>query len=92
MTPHREELADRVAAAVGEVLGVPDSAPRAAPTLFDLPGFDSLAVVAVLDRLETELDVEVPADLIVPEAFESLDSLTDLLAAATATPTTEATP
>ncbi|WNV85128.1 acyl carrier protein [Umezawaea sp. Da 62-37] len=90
--PSREELTGRVAAAVGAVLGVPDSATRTTPTLFDLPGFDSLAVVAVLDRLESELDVEVPADLIVPEAFESLESLTDLLAAATATPMTEATP
>jgi len=90
--PQREDLTDRVAAAVGAVLGVPESAPRTTATLFDLPGFDSLAVVAVLDRLETELGVEVPADLIVPEAFESLESLTDLLAAATATPTTEAIP
>ncbi|MET8762931.1 acyl carrier protein [Lentzea sp. NPDC004782] len=80
MRPQRQELADRAAHAVAAVLGTPPGAPRSAHSLFDLPGFDSIAVVAVLERLETDLGVEVPADLIVPEAFDSLDSLTDLLA------------
>lgn len=88
MRSQRQELADRAAQAVAGVLGTPPAAPRSARSLFDLPGFDSIAVVAVLERLETELGVEVPADLIVPEAFDSLDSLTDLLA----TTVTGATP
>jgi acyl carrier protein len=70
---------DHVVAAVSSVLGAPAADVRSVPTLFDLPGFDSLAVVAVLDRLETALRVEVPPELIVPEAFESLDSVVRLL-------------
>lgn len=76
-------LSDLAAETVSAVLGAPPAAVRAADSLFELPGFDSLAVVAVLDRLESALGVEVPADLIVPEAFESVDALTELLARAT---------
>ena len=53
---------------------------RSGVSILDLPGFDSIAAVEVLERLETELDVEVPPELIVPEAFESLDSLAELFA------------
>ncbi|HEX5116509.1 MAG TPA: acyl carrier protein [Pseudonocardiaceae bacterium] len=71
---------DLVAEVVSAVLGTPTADVLATATLFDLPGFDSLAVVSVLDRLETELHVEVPPELIVPEAFESVDSILQLLA------------
>lgn len=71
---------DQVAEAVSAVLGTPAADVLATATLFDLAGFDSLAVVSVLDRLETELHVEVPPELIVPEAFESVDSIVHLLA------------
>lgn len=83
MSPQRTEIAERVSAAVEAVFGRP---PHPATSLFDLPGFDSITIVAVLERLENELGVEVPAELIMPEAFESLDSLTDLLASATPIP------
>jgi acyl carrier protein len=77
--PDRSTLGERAARAVSEVLGVaPDVVVRAG-SLFDLPGFDSLAVVAVLERLESDLGVEVPPEQIVPEAFESVDALTSLL-------------
>ena len=66
--------------AVSAVLGIPPGTVTAAASLFDLPGFDSFAVVAVLERLESELDCEVPPERIVPEAFESIDSLAGLLA------------
>ena len=71
-------IEDRVLRAVAAALGVPPDAIVAAPTLFDLPGFDSLAVVTILSRLEDEFGAEVPPDAIVPEAFESLGALTAL--------------
>ncbi|MBO4204634.1 acyl carrier protein [Micromonospora echinofusca] len=81
-------LRDRVAATVGGVLAVPVDSVTAAVSLFDLPGFDSVAVVTVLDRLESDFDVEVDPDEIGPEVFESLDTLTDLVGRALAGPTT----
>lgn len=83
MFPQRKEIAEHVITAVEAVFG---RSPDPATSLFDLPGFDSITIVAVLERLENELGVEVPAELIVPEAFESLDSLTDLLTSATPIP------
>jgi acyl carrier protein len=80
------ELSRRVIQAVADVLGVPQAAVTGAASLFDLPGFDSLAVVSVLERLESGLSVEVPPELIVPEAFDSLAALTGLLARAQAAP------
>lgn len=74
-------IEDRVVQAVAKALGVPPDAIVAAPTLFDLPGFDSLTVVAILSRLEDEFGTEVPPDAIVPEAFESLGALTALFRA-----------
>ena len=78
-------IGDRVTRAIAEIAGVPARAVAAAPTLLDLPGFDSLTVVAILDRLEAELGTEIPAEAIVPEAFESLDTLTALFQASLST-------
>lgn len=75
----RLALSQRAAQAVGEVLRMAPDVVVNARSLFDLPGFDSLAVVAVLERLESDLGIEVPAEQIVPEAFESIDALTSLL-------------
>ncbi|HEX6871190.1 MAG TPA: AMP-binding protein, partial [Micromonosporaceae bacterium] len=71
--------ADLAGAAVAAVLRTTTEAVRAARSLFDLPGFDSVAIVAVLDRLEEELGVQIPAELIVPETFETLGSLAAVL-------------
>jgi acyl carrier protein len=84
--PELTELTELAADAVAATLGVPASDVRSAPSLFDLPGFDSVAVVAVLDRLESALSVEVPAELILPEAFTSLDTVVRLLAEAVVSP------
>jgi acyl carrier protein len=73
------DLNTDVARTVADVLNVDVAEVTAAPSLFDLAGFDSLAIVAVLDRLENERAVEVPAELILPEAFASIDSLGELL-------------
>jgi acyl carrier protein len=77
--PERSPQRARVVDAVAAVLGVPVGTVSAAESLFDLPGFDSIAVVAVLERLESELGVEVPAERIVPDAFASISTLTELI-------------
>lgn len=74
-------IGERVVQAVTEVLGVSPQVLGDAQTLFDVPGFDSLSVVAILDCLEAELGVEIPPEAIVPEAFESLGSLIALFQA-----------
>ncbi|HEU4965163.1 MAG TPA: phosphopantetheine-binding protein [Bacilli bacterium] len=44
----------------------------------DLKGFDSLLIVNLLERLEMELDIEVDAALLLPEAFETPQAVADL--------------
>ena len=75
-----ELVRDQAAEALAELLRLPVDDVRSGASPLDLPGFDSVVAVELLDRLETELDVEVPPELIVPEAFESLDSLAELFA------------
>jgi acyl carrier protein len=75
MTTLENQIVDTVAA----VLAARPETVRRAGSLFDLDGFDSLSVVAILERLEDQLGVEVDPDAIVPEAFESVDTLTDLM-------------
>ena len=74
------EVRDRAAETLAEILRLPVEEVRAGGSPLDLPGFDSIVAVELLERLETELDVEVPPELIVPEAFESLESLAALFA------------
>ena len=76
----REAIRRQAGAALAEILGLPIAHVTATPIVFDLPGFDSVAAVALLERLEGEFQVEVPAEAIVPEAFESLDALAELFA------------
>jgi acyl carrier protein len=59
---------------VAERLGRPVGAGDA---LLDQPGFDSLAIVAVIDRVETDLGLELDPDLLVPETFTDLGTLTE---------------
>lgn len=69
------------AAALGLVLKVlrsvlgdgPDLAPGT--PLFDVPGFDSLALAAVVEGLEDELGPALPDELISPEAFATPDAV-----------------
>ena len=74
------DVQDRAAETLAEVLRLPVEEVRAGGSPLDLPGFDSIVAVELLERLETEFDVEVPPELIVPEAFESLDTLAELFA------------
>ena len=74
------DVRDRAAETLAELLRLPVDAVDAGGSPLDLPGFDSVVAVELLERLETELEVEVPPELVVPEAFESLDSLAELFA------------
>lgn len=75
-------LVETTARTIADLLGTSVSAVKSPESLFDLPGFDSVCIVATLERLEDEWGVEVPAERIVPEAFDSLESLSELFAAA----------
>ena len=76
----RRLVVTAVAASTGTTLQVVEGT----ASLFDLPGFDSVAVVAVLEWLEAELDLEVPAEVVVPDTFRSVDALAAVVAAARA--------
>ncbi|MEV4517025.1 acyl carrier protein [Dactylosporangium sp. NPDC049525] len=51
--------------------------------LLDQPGFDSLAIAAVIDRIESDLGIELEPDLLVPETFTDLVSLAGAVQAST---------
>jgi len=74
-----------VVEAVADATGQESDEVEAVDSLFELPGFDSLAIASVLERLESSLRIEVPPQEIVPEAFETVESLTAVLVRATAT-------
>ena len=74
------DLRERAAEVLAEILRLPIEEVTSGASILDLQGFDSIAAVELLERLESELDVEVPPELIVPEAFESLDTLAELFA------------
>jgi acyl carrier protein len=81
MRPAGDGIVRRLAAeALADVLRLPLEEVTSGASILDLPGFDSVAAMDVLERLEAGLDVEVPPELIVPEAFESLDALAELFA------------
>jgi acyl carrier protein len=77
---------ERVIAVITSVLGCARAQVRAAAALYDLPGFDSVALMTIVERLESDLGTEIPAEWIVPEAFTSVGSLAALLEAAAARP------
>ncbi|MEU3625174.1 hypothetical protein BS329_21015 [Amycolatopsis coloradensis] len=52
-----------VLTAVGETLAIDPAAVAGAPTLRELPGFDSFRLVDVLERVERELRADLPEDL-----------------------------
>lgn len=72
----------RIATVVASVLGCGPQQVYDSTALYELPGFDSVALVTILERLEDALGTEIPAEWIVPEAFATLDSLAGLLEAA----------
>lgn len=43
--------------------------------LLDEPGFDSLAMADIVEGIEDELGIELPAQLLVPATFKSVSTL-----------------
>jgi len=72
----------RIVEVIAGVLGCDQGQVQVATALYELPGFDSVALVEILGRLEDALGAEIPAEWIVPEAFTSVDALAGLLDAA----------
>ncbi len=72
----------RIIAVIAGVLRCDPEQIHATTVLYDLPGFDSLALVTILARLEDALGAEIPAEWIIPEAFASTGALAGLLEAA----------
>jgi acyl carrier protein len=64
-----------VFAALRDTLHVDDERLRAAPTLRDLPGFNSFRLVDVIDRVEHDLGVTVPGDALNAGNLRSVGSL-----------------
>jgi acyl carrier protein len=80
VTPARDDRgAGWIAALVAELLGV--DAPRADADLLALEGFDSLAIVELVERLEHALGRALPDELLTPEAFATPRALADAVAA-----------
>jgi acyl carrier protein len=80
----RDTLIRLVAELVVEHLGDDALLVSEATVLFDLPGFDSLAVTSLIDRLEARLGIELPPDIIRPELFETPGKLADAMLRAAA--------
>ncbi|MFC5744456.1 acyl carrier protein [Actinomadura rugatobispora] len=80
MTPTRSPAVDLVNRVLQAVLG--DEADLTAETpLFEVPGFDSLALAAVVEGLEAELERPLPDELITPESFETPARIAEVLVA-----------
>jgi acyl carrier protein len=73
-------LREAVIEIIADQLRIPRSRVVAAPSLLDLAGFDSIAIVSVLTELEHRFGVEVPPEFVVPETFTSVDTLAGALA------------
>nr|WP_269149420.1 phosphopantetheine-binding protein [Curtobacterium flaccumfaciens] len=67
-----EAYCDAVRRIAGARLGRPvaEDAP-----LLDEPGFDSLAMADIVEGIEDELGIELPAQLLVPATFKSVSTL-----------------
>ena len=78
-TPAEDEVQARVREVVGAVLGVGPAAIRPDDDLFDQLGYDSLAVVQVLEKVEQIFGVEVPGECLVVEQFHSVESIAALV-------------
>ncbi|KAA2261400.1 acyl carrier protein [Solihabitans fulvus] len=64
-----------VLAAIEDVLRLDESIVLAARTLRDLPNFNSFRLVDIIERVESQLNVELDADDLTPQALRDTDSL-----------------
>ncbi|WP_378730456.1 acyl carrier protein [Nocardia brasiliensis] len=81
--PPPDAVRSRIADLVGAVLGVPTSG-LVDGTAFDAyPTFGSFRLVEIIESIEDEFAVEIPAELLVPEKLRTVDDLRDCVRAAT---------
>ena len=79
-----EETVESVKGILGDALGIGERAEAydaSTPLLGSMPEFDSMAVVAVLNSLEEQFELEVGDDEIDAETFASIGSLADFVEA-----------
>lgn len=76
--PTRSPSIDEVEPQLGElirtVLDQP-TVPLGQTSLIDLPGFDSVVLVTLVELIEREFAIEFDAEDLVPETFESVEVL-----------------
>ena len=73
--PDDDALRDRVAAVAGAVLGVPAGDLLTGAPLDSFASFSSFRLIEIIERLESELEREFDADLLIPENLRRVDDL-----------------
>jgi acyl carrier protein len=76
-------LAARVIRVLVSTLGIEERAPQldeGTPLLDSLPELDSMAIVELILALEEEFDVEIDEGEVTGDAFETIGTLTELVA------------
>lgn len=81
--PPPEATRSRIAHLVGAVLGVPTSGLIDGTAFDTYPTFGSFRLVEIIESIEDEFAVEIPAELLVPEKLRTVDDLHDCVRAAT---------
>ncbi|MES4908563.1 MULTISPECIES: acyl carrier protein [unclassified Streptomyces] len=71
----RERERRTVAEVAARVLGTDPQPLLQGASLTDVPGFSSFRVVEIIERLESELAIEFPADDLVPENLHHIDAI-----------------
>jgi acyl carrier protein len=86
-TPPSAALRTHIAATAGAVLRTDPAPLLDGLPLADIPGFTSLRMVEIVERLERELSVEFTADDLVPENLHHLDGICRIVLRALPAPT-----
>lgn len=85
-SPVKKAELDTLRIAVCEILRIDESLLSEETDLLATGRMDSLSVVTLLSRIESSFGVRIPDALIVPERFQSLIALHDLITEARASP------
>lgn len=70
-------MMERLYEVIGEIISDVDL--REEKNLITDGYIDSFDIVTIIDKLEEEFDVNIPVESMVPENFESIDKINDLL-------------
>lgn len=80
-----DDLLPLVLRVVRAAVDAPDEEIDENTALLDLPSFDSMKIVAVVEEIEQAAEVEIDPDRIVPETFSSVRSIAETVRAAAET-------